>query len=111
MGPPLGKRAVEVRFLQSAPAVSFGLTDRKPIPRRLPPGRRPISTFHLLRLADESGVSGIGWVAEGAVFSNGWVVLVWPTGTPSLNFYESIEAVEAVHGHGGLTRIVFDDRS
>jgi hypothetical protein len=33
---------------------------------------------------------------------------VWPTGTPSLNFYESIEAVEAVHGHGGLTRIVFD---
>ena len=53
-------------------------------------------------------VSGIGWVAEGAVFSNGWVVLVWPTGTPSLNFYESIEAVEAVHGHGGLTRIVFD---
>jgi hypothetical protein len=68
-----------------------------------------ITTFHLLRLADESGVSGIGWVAEGAVFSNGWVVLVWPTGTPSLNFYESIEAVEAVHGHGGSTRIVFDD--
>jgi hypothetical protein len=47
-------------------------------------------------------------VAEGAVFSNGWVVLIWPTGTPSLNFYESIDAVEAVHGHGGATRIVFD---
>jgi len=75
---------------------------------RLPSGRSQVSTFHLLRLADESGVSGIGWVAEGAVFSNGWVVLVWPTGTPSLNFYESLEAVEAVHGHGGLTRIVFD---
>ena len=40
----------------------------------------------LLRLDDESGVSGIGWVAEGAVFSNGWVVLVWPTGTPSLGW-------------------------
>jgi hypothetical protein len=77
-------------------------------PQRLPPGRTEVATFHLLRLADESGVSGIGWVAEGAVFSNGWVVLVWPTGTPSLNFYESIEAVEAVHGHGGRTRIVFD---
>lgn len=72
------------------------------------PGRGEIATFHLLRLDDESGVSGIGWVAEGAVFSNGWVVLVWPTGTPSLNFYESIDDVEAVHGHGGRTRIVFD---
>jgi hypothetical protein len=72
------------------------------------PERRPIATFHLLRLDDESGVSGIGWVAEGAVFSNGWVVLVWPTGTPSLNFYASIADVEAVHGHGGRTRIVFD---
>jgi hypothetical protein len=71
-------------------------------------GRGEIATFHLLRLDDESGVSGIGWVAEGAVFSNGWVVLVWPTGTPSLNFYESIDDVEAVHGHGGRTRIVFD---
>lgn len=70
--------------------------------------RGKIATFHLLRLDDESGVSGIGWVAEGAVFSNGWVVLVWPTGTPSLNFYESIADVEAVHGHGGRTRIVFD---
>jgi hypothetical protein len=72
------------------------------------PQRGRVTTFHLLRLDDESGVSGIGWVAEGAVFSNGWVVLVWHSGTPSLNFYESIEDVEAVHGHGGRTRIVFD---
>lgn len=70
--------------------------------------RKKIATFHLLRLDDESGVSGIGWVAEGAVFSNGWVVLIWATGTPSLNFYECIEDVEAVHGHNGRTRIVFD---
>jgi len=81
---------------------------RAPSPTRTPPGRTRIVTFHLLRLEDESGVSGTGWVAEGAVFSNGWVILVWPTGTPSMNFYESLEAVEAVHGHGGLTRIVFD---
>ncbi len=80
-----------------------GLGGRGALPRR---GRA--ATFHLLRLDDESGVSGIGWVAEGAVFSNGWVVLVWPTGTPSLNFYECIEDVEAVHGHAGRTRIVFD---
>lgn len=77
-------------------------------PRRLPPGRKPIQTFHLLRLEDESGVSGTGWVAEGAVFSNGWVALTWPGETPSLNFYPSIDAVAAIHGHGGSTRIVFD---
>lgn len=76
--------------------------------RKLPPGRRAIRTFHLLRLADESGVSGTGWVAEGAVFSNGWVMLSWLGETPSLNFYLSIEDVEAIHGHGGSTRIVFD---
>src|SRR5205085_3748143 len=45
--------------------------------RRLPPGRRRVATFHLLRYEDESGVSGTGWVAEGAVFSNGWVALTW----------------------------------
>jgi len=80
----------------------------RPTPRRLPAGRRAIQTFHLLRLEDESGVSGTGWVAEGAVFSNGWVALTWLGETPSLNFYPSIEAVEAIHGHGGATRIVFD---
>jgi len=74
----------------------------------LPAGRTVVRTFHLLRLEDESGVSGTGWVAEGAVFSNGWVALIWGTETPSLNFYMSIEDVEAVHGHGGRTRIVFD---
>jgi hypothetical protein len=73
-----------------------------------PPRTTTIATFHLMRFEDESGVSGTGWVAEGAVFSNGWVVLIWPSTTPSLNLYTSIEAVEAVHGHGGLTRIVFD---
>jgi hypothetical protein len=68
---------------------------------------QPIRTFHLLRLEDESGVSGTGCVAEGAVFSNGWVALMWVSETPSVAFYQSIEAVEAVHGHGGKTRLVF----
>ena len=72
------------------------------------PTRTQVRTFHLLRLEDESGVSGTGWVAEGAVFSNGWVALLWLTETPSLNFYPSIEAVQSVHGHGGLTRVVYD---
>lgn len=53
-------------------------------------------------------MSGTGRVAEGAIFSNGWVALVWLTETPSLNFYPSIDAVEAIHGHNGATRIVYD---
>ena len=78
---------------------------RIPIPRTL---QTKVRTFHLLRLEDESGVSGTGWVAEGAVFSNGWVALIWLTDTPSLNFYPSIEAVQSIHGHGGLTRVIFE---
>ena len=93
---------------EHARVVESPLADPEPIAPSAA-DRRTIRTFHLLRLEDESGVSGTGWVAEGAIFSNGWVVLVWPTGTPSLNFYESIAAVNAVHGHGGLTRIVYDD--
>lgn len=87
--------------------MDWPLAEREPIAPNAA-DRGAIRTFHLLRLEDESGVSGTGWVAEGAIFSNGWVVLVWRTGTPSLNFYESIDAVTAVHGHGGLTRIVYD---
>ena len=75
----------------------------------LPPGRGRIATFHLLRLEDETGVSGTGWVAEGVVFSTGWVALQWLTETPSMTFYPSIESVEAIHGHGGLTRIIYDE--
>jgi hypothetical protein len=84
-------------------------TTSAPLPGKLPPGRQPIATFHLLRLEDESGISGTGWVAEGAVFSSGWVALYWLTDTPSMNFYPSIEAVETVHGHQGRTRVVFDE--
>jgi hypothetical protein len=84
------------------------VTTQVQAPRRLPSGRQPIATFHLLRLEDESGVSGTGWVAEGALFSNGWVALAWLGDTPSLNFYPSLDAVEAIHGHGGATRIIFD---
>jgi hypothetical protein len=63
--------------------------------------------FYLERREDPSGVSGTGRVAEGVVFSNGWVALVWLSACPSLAFYPSIENVEAIHGHGGKTRLIF----
>jgi hypothetical protein len=62
---------------------------------------------HLVRTEDISGVSGTGHVAEGVVFSNGWSVLRWVSEHPGLEFFRSTEDVEAVHGHGGKTKIVF----
>lgn len=65
--------------------------------------------FHLVRDVDETGVSGTGVVAEGVEFSDGVVALRWPSRWPtSVVFHErGMESVEAIHGHGGKTRIVF----
>ncbi len=56
--------------------------------------------FWLQRVEDESGV---GLVAEGVVFSNGWCALTW---LKSVAFYPSLEEVEAIHGHDGKTKII-----
>lgn len=65
--------------------------------------------FHLQRDVDETGISGTGTVAEGVVFSNGWVALTWLTPWTSVVFYPSIQAVEHIHGHQGRTKILFHD--
>ena len=61
--------------------------------------------FWLERVEDESGVSGVGRVAEGVIFSNSWCAMTWLTEHPSIAFYQSIEEVEAIHGHQGDTKI------
>lgn len=65
--------------------------------------------FHFMRLEDASGVSGVGVVAEGVIFSNGKVAVEWLSNHASTNLYDSISDVEYIHGHGGRTQIVFDD--
>jgi len=67
--------------------------------------------FHLERDTDVSGVSGVGVVAEGVEFSDGTVALRWLSDWPtSVVFHDrGLAAVEAVHGHGGHTRIVFEE--
>jgi hypothetical protein len=66
--------------------------------------------FHLSRSQDVSGVSGTGErIAEGCLFSNGKVVLVWLSTCPSVNIYENIHGMLQVHGHGGTTVIEWDD--
>lgn len=75
-----------------------------------------IRTFILFRDTDITGISGTGPVADGVVFSDGTTVVRWrdlggPAAErgvrPTTVVFESVEAVEALHGHGGATRIVY----
>lgn len=64
--------------------------------------------FVLQRHVDLSGVSGIGPVAEGVEWSDGTVSLRWRGETPSITFWQAgISAIEAVHGHGGATEVLY----
>lgn len=69
--------------------------------------------FHLVRHEDESGVSGTGVVASGVEFHDGTVAYRWrtsPEGSAStFQIAESIQDVQAIHGHGGRTHIVWED--
>jgi hypothetical protein len=65
--------------------------------------------FHFYRAEDQSGVSGTGAVVEGVEFTNGWCALRWLSQRSSMCFYQSLEDVKAVHGHGGRTEIIVHD--
>jgi len=66
--------------------------------------------FHFLRTADHSGVSGTGdGIAFGVMFSDGQIALHWEGEHPSINIYRSEQDLMFVHGHGGATKIVWDD--
>ena len=65
--------------------------------------------FILQRDVDVSGVSGTGMVAQGCVFSDGTVVMRWLGDHPSTVLRDHIDDVEAVHGHGGTSRIIWLD--
>jgi hypothetical protein len=64
-------------------------------------------TFELHRDTDETGISGTGRIAEGAVFEDGTCVLRWVTAQRSAGVYESLASLLAIHGHGGKTRVVY----
>jgi hypothetical protein len=65
--------------------------------------------FELHRKVDVSGTSGTGVVAEGVQFRDGRVALRWLTATSSSAFYDSMDHVQAIHGHEGATAIVWID--
>ena len=63
--------------------------------------------FHLLRTEDISGNSGVGIVAEGIQFHDGQCVVSWFGKYHSIEIHPSIKQVEALHGHGGRTAIIW----
>lgn len=67
-----------------------------------------MQTFKLIRDTDVSGVSGVGIVAEGAQFTSGKVVMAWLGEHHTVELFDHIEEVEEIHGHHGLTRVVWD---
>jgi hypothetical protein len=67
------------------------------------------TTFGLIRDHDVSGVSGTGRVADGVLWPDGTVSVRWRGDRPSIVHWGGLADVEHVHGHGGHTRIVWDD--
>ena len=65
--------------------------------------------FHFFRHEDASGVSGTGVVAEGVEFTNGWCAVRWLSSKSSLCFYQTLEEVRNIHGHGGRTEVVLNE--
>lgn len=66
--------------------------------------------FELHRDQDATGVSGVGVVAQGIEFDDGACALRWLTATSSTAVYASAADIITIHGHGGLTRLVWLDR-
>lgn len=69
----------------------------------------PPRRFHLVRHRDVSGVSGTGVVAEGAVWSSGWVALHWPGHPRATSVWANLDDLRIAHGHGDATEVRFLD--
>ena len=65
--------------------------------------------FQLFRKTDPSGVSGTGIVAMGVQWPDSTVSLRWLGPDAAFANWQSIEAVERIHGHGGQTVVEWYD--
>lgn len=63
--------------------------------------------FSLVRYEDETGISGVGTVAQGVVFTDGTCAMRWNTATASTAVYDSLDDLVLIHGHGGRTQVEF----
>ena len=66
--------------------------------------------FNVVRERDISGVSGVGNVAEGVLFTDGKVAMRWLTEHATTTFFDSLEDLILIHGHEGATRVEFIDQ-
>lgn len=62
--------------------------------------------FDMVRDVDVTGISGAGVIGTVTEYADGDTVLHWDTETPSTTVYHDIRHIEALHGHGGATRLV-----
>lgn len=67
--------------------------------------------FLLQRNEDVSGVSGVGFVAEGVQFTDGTCVLKWLTAHSTVEILNSMDDVLLIHGHEGRTQAVYLDEN
>jgi len=65
--------------------------------------------FHLQRDVDVTGASGTGRVADGVRWPDGTANVHWRGPRSSNVFWRSLADLVEVHGHGGATRVVWDD--
>lgn len=87
---------------------------KKPLPtvrERNPLTAPSARLFRLMRDEDETGISGVGCVAEGIEFSNGMCALCWLTAMHSVGVYPNLRQLVAIHGHNGRARVQFVDSS
>jgi len=68
-----------------------------------------IRRFRLDRREDPTGVSGLGCVAQGCVFSDGTTVVRWLGEFPTTTVHPSVESVEHIHLHAGRTQFRWED--
>lgn len=68
-----------------------------------------IKPFYLLRHQDPSGISGTGIIAVGVIYPNGQAHMQWVTYRTSFEMHDSIENLMEIHGHSGLTELVYGE--
>ncbi|MFF8768509.1 hypothetical protein ACF07Q_28675 [Nocardiopsis dassonvillei] len=65
--------------------------------------------FRLIRDRDVTGASGTGHVADGVHWPDGTATVRWRSDRASTVHWDSIDDAEAIHGHGGATRVEWID--
>ncbi len=63
--------------------------------------------FHLHRHHDVTGITGVGIVAEGVIFTDGSCAMRWLSELTSVVIFHTVEDILAIHGHQGHTELIY----